>query len=237
MNKSKRNKLTRMIGVCGIALGTLAGSGTVASVIQLGNAKAPVAVVRAETAPDESTARTLNIHKYQAKDNKMPVTDKTGTNKATGTTADADKIAGDSLTPMAGIQFKVYKLTADEAKTFKTDPGTITGNLDARQSVVTLTTDAAGNASHVFGNDATADGYYLVVEQNNAAVATKSDPFMVNLPLVTATTNGSRTVQYSVDVYQRTQSTRTSFPPTRRRPSRMAKWKRPSSRAALCLGT
>ncbi len=197
MNKSKQGKLIRMIGVCGLALGALTASGTVASIVQLGDAQSRVAVVKAEnvtSATDDTSDRVLKLHKFKAKDNSMA----NGTD-ATGTTDDAAGTA--DLTPMAGVKFEVYSLDNAQAKAFAALDDTAKAGYDEGTLKATVITDASGNAEFNAGTGQAADGYYLVKELDNPAVQKKATPFIVHLPMTDGQFVGGDSVKYTVDVY------------------------------------
>ncbi|WP_125580680.1 SpaH/EbpB family LPXTG-anchored major pilin [Lacticaseibacillus suibinensis] len=205
MNKSKQGKLIRMIGVCGLALGALTASGTVASIVQLGDAQSRVAVVNADTVSDDTTERVLNLHKYKAENNTMG----TGAT-ATGTDADAASVA--DLKPMAGVQFEIYKLgNSTDAKAFAEKTDAEKDDYTGGTLVDTLTTDADGNAKFIAGANTDADGYYLVKELDNPAVKTKATPFIVHLPMTVNQGTGSATLKYTVDVYPKNEVDETSL--------------------------
>lgn len=197
MNKSKQGKLIRMIGVCGLALGALTASGTVASIVQLGDAQSRVAVVKAEnvtSATDDTSDRVLKLHKFKAKDNSMA----NGTD-ATGTTDDAAGTA--DLTPMAGVKFEVYSLDNAQAKAFAALDDTAKAGYDEGTLKATVITDASGNAEFNAGTGQAADGYYLVKELDNPAVQKKATPFIVHLPMTNGQFVDGASLQYTVDVY------------------------------------
>ncbi|WP_338216846.1 SpaH/EbpB family LPXTG-anchored major pilin [Lacticaseibacillus salsurivasis] len=197
MNKSKQGKLIRMIGVCGLALGALTASGTVASIVQLGDAQSRVAVVKAEnvtSATDNTSDRVLKLHKFKAKDNSM-----TNGTAATGTAADAAGTA--DLTPMAGVKFEVYSLDNAQAKAFAALDETAKAGFDEGTLKATIMTDASGNAEFNAGTGQAADGYYLVKELDNPAVQKKATPFIVHLPMTNGQFVDGASLQYTVDVY------------------------------------
>ncbi|MFD1433305.1 hypothetical protein [Lacticaseibacillus yichunensis] len=110
MKKSVR--LLYTIGVCGLALGAL----TTTAVTLVNNGQSTIAASSSLVSDDTST-RSITIHKYSTKD---------GAGVATGTTDDEAGIDTSVHKPLSGIKFTVQKVTkADGATTIDaSDPTT-----------------------------------------------------------------------------------------------------------------
>ncbi len=148
---------------------------------------------------DESTKGSLTVHKYQ--------TDKdyAGT-ESTGTKADADNINPDKASPLANIDFTIFKIgdssmIGTEAQDYdesqlsysETDSKWYYGN---DEEVVTITTDENGLA--VF-EDLDLGRYLIVETYAPQSVIERTAPFFVDVPMTDVTTYTSWI--YDIDVY------------------------------------
>ena len=127
--------------------------------------------------------RSLHIYKYTPVGANDPAGD--------GTQVTIDETAH---TALANVEFSIYKVCtlADLESTNGEVPDIVLGEEPTEADlaeycteenyVTTVTTDALGHAMHIFG-DASADGVYLVVEEENPAIAVNAKPFFVSLPM------------------------------------------------------
>lgn len=182
----KKTKFIHGLLVLGLVLGCLAGVMTAVRAI-------PSTPVAAATAEDNTSARTITLHKYT--ESATPSTD-----KLTGTTADASKVPSDSK-PLQGIKFAVTKVEKVSGKTLSAaDSSTYT--VDTSFTAMAVTSDADGKAVANVGIGKAADGYYLVVEKASKLVATAAAPFIIHLPQTTKNAStGDMTLLYDVNVY------------------------------------
>lgn len=178
-------KIMRELLTLGLILGGLVGATT-------GVMAMPSAVALAATS-DDTSARTITLHKYTES-----ATPSTAT--PTGTTADADNVPSDS-DPIQGIQFTVQRVNQVAGKKLAgSDDSTYT--VDSTFTALTVTTNSDGKAVANVGTGKTADGYYLVTEKASKLVAAAATPFIVHLPQTTKSASGSgNTLNYDVNVY------------------------------------
>lgn len=182
----KKTKFIHGLLVLGLVLGSLTGVMSAVSAT-------PSFPVAAATAEDNTSARTITLHKYT--ESATPSTD-----KLTGTTADASKVPSDSK-PLQGIKFTVTKINKVSGKDLSAaDSSTYT--VDSGFTALTVTSNADGQAVANVGTGKAADGYYLVAEKASKLVATAAIPFIVHLPQTTKNaTTGDMTLLYDVNVY------------------------------------
>lgn len=182
----KKTKFIHGLLVLGLVLGSLTG---VMSAVHA----APNQPVAAATAEDNTSVRSITLHKYT--ESATPSTD-----ALTGTTADASKVPSDSK-PLQGIKFTVTKINKVSGKDLSAaDSSTYTTDTDF--TALTVTSDAAGKAVANVGTGKAADGYYLVTEKASKLVATAAIPFIVHLPQTTKNAStGDMTLVYDVNVY------------------------------------
>ena len=116
---------------------------------------------------------------------------------------------GETLYPLEGITFDIYKVcsleeyTDNYTKYVETKDGkecvssTVLNDLDDYELVETVTTDIIGRASYNVTEDGQEDGIYLVVEREHPAIKTPADPFYVTVPMTSADGSG---LKYVIDV-------------------------------------
>ncbi|MFD1441748.1 SpaH/EbpB family LPXTG-anchored major pilin [Lacticaseibacillus hegangensis] len=198
----KKGKIIRFVGVCGLALGAL-GAAT-APVLTTNH----VATVTATAIEDNTSDRAITIHKYGTDD-------ATQVGQNGGTTLPGAPSDSTKNPPLAGISFKVEKITkAGTEKLNAADSSTY--SVDASFSAKTVTTDSTGTAVADLGSGQAADGYYLVTEQASAAIAKASAPFIVHIPLnVKGAAGSDDSLEYNVNVYPKNQVASIKLNPTK----------------------
>lgn len=193
----KKGKIIRFVGVCGLTLGALGA----VSVPVISSHQATVSAV--STVPDETSERSITLHKY------------TGTVGQNGTTTVPDGTGlTDANKPIGGISFKITKISrVDGKKLDASDASTYT----ATTTTNTITTADDGTASWDLGSTSAVDGYYLVEEQDSDAVAQKAAPFIVHVPMTVKDANGGNaSLKYDINVYPKNQlSTDLNLDPTK----------------------
>ncbi|WP_338217549.1 SpaH/EbpB family LPXTG-anchored major pilin [Lacticaseibacillus salsurivasis] len=193
----KKGKIIRFVGVCGLTLGALGA----VSVPVISSHQATVSAV--STVPDETSERSITLHKY------------TGTVGQNGTTTAPDGTGlTDANKPIGGISFKITKISrVDGKKLDASDASTYTTTATTN----TITTAADGTASWDLGSTSAVDGYYLVEEQDSDAVAQKAAPFIVHVPMTVKDANGGNaSLKYDINVYPKNQlSTDLNLDPTK----------------------
>jgi fimbrial isopeptide formation D2 family protein/LPXTG-motif cell wall-anchored protein len=139
----------------------------------------PVASAATTSLPDNTSARVLEIYKYSP----VPTDGTEGT-------GEADANAATNRTPLANVQFDIYKVPAGQTTSQTPTAAEIAAiEVDANLKT-TMTTDANGHATYNFGTGNANDGVYLVVERDNAAVSAKAAPFYLNMPLTNPNKDG-----------------------------------------------
>lgn len=156
----KKGKIVTLISVCGLALGALGA----ASSPVVTNHLATVSAAGANPIEDTTSDRAITIHKY-------------GTDDATqvaangGTTIPGAPTDSTKNPPLAGISFKVEKVTKKAGADKLDAADSSTYDVDTSFTPKTVTTDATGTAVATVGTGTSADGYYLVTEQASPAIA------------------------------------------------------------------
>lgn len=185
MNKTK---IVHLVGVCGLALGAL---GTTVAPLVTSHYATAVAASSALVA-DDTSVRSITLHKYS------------GT-PATGNQGEPSTTIPDDAKPLGGISFTIQKVSHVAGKAFDvTDDSTYT--VDPSFAEKTATTAADGSVKTELGTGTSADGYYLVTEQESAAVKEAAKPFIVHVPMThTDATTGDKSLQYDVNIYPKNQ--------------------------------
>ncbi|WP_054749983.1 pilin N-terminal domain-containing protein [Lacticaseibacillus thailandensis] len=182
----KKITIVRGLLALGLALGLV-------STILTAGTNQPAIPVVAATAEDNTSDRTITLHKYT--ESATPTSA-----QATGTTADASNVPADSK-PLQGIQFRVERVDKVAGKPLDASDSS-TYAVDNSFPAKTTTTGSDGKAQLTVGTGKDADGYYLVTEVASKLVATATAPFIVHLPQTTKNAStGDMTLLYDVNVY------------------------------------
>ena len=95
---------------------------------------------------------------------------------------------GENKRPLANIEFEIYpvatmdQLASGEVKLEEKPTDEQIGQYTAGSPIVTLKTDARGFAAFNLTENGCPDGVYLILEKENAAVASPIEPFFVAVP-------------------------------------------------------
>lgn len=182
MNKTK---IVHIVGVCGLALSALGAVS--APIVTSHNATAVTAASNALVS-DTTSERAITLHKYS------------GT-PATGNDGEPSTTIPDGAEPLSGISFTVQKVNKVAGVKFNaSDASTYT--VDDTFTKQTVTTGDDGSVTAKLGTGTDADGYYLVTEEESAAVKTPAAPFIVHVPMThTDADSGDKTLLYDVNIY------------------------------------
>lgn len=179
-----KTRLFHTLAISGLVLGALGG----VTVPFVTNSNIISTHAAATAVPDDTSARSITVHKYDGGVSTTP---------ATGT--DADEASLGTRNPLAKVSFTVQKVTpTNGAKNMDpADPSTYT----AAGPAETITTDENGAATLDLGTGTANDGYYLITEQQSPSLTDKSAPFFVRVPLTQTAAGSDASLVYDVNVY------------------------------------
>lgn len=145
---------------------------------------------------DDTSERLIDLWKYQK-------TDTNGITAGSGDDSDVQNYlskAGDTQ-PMANVPFTVQRVSVVSGK--KLDAGdAATYTVDTGFTTQTANTDANGHLQFDLGKGRASDGLYLVTEQDDPDVKTKSAPFIAQVPReYMSAGKDAHSLNYDVKVY------------------------------------